>query len=878
MNFRYSINENLPELTEDEFFGHLDALSNPQTNQALIPQIYLDLISRKNFGFIFLNYMANKLSRQPNPAHVTNLQKVLFSTPTSIYILNYDYFDVAVECFENAKNSQQSFTQILSQHSNYPTYLQYLEELFSSENKNPHIVSLLIFAMNVLFPESEAEADHFLTMYFECVNYFISNNLLHRPDNEFEVARSIENLFQHIGFIIKHIPARTIEYYEFILKFLETITQITSMNAILADMYNAALNNICTCPDLSEIYPTLIELGTFMAEHFLNFSDTFNRRILSSLNLNFNKLAFEDEEQLVSLIHFLILATKVEVDQNMKANPEQFYTTLFELDFTEFIPLVQNCREFSPIIFSKLADKQEIGMGALLEAIFTERENESDDDKVYILCSLAQIRFNYLYVKAFKTIPGKILEDLNLIGQYIIECIGVQGLEDYSYLLMYSVICTVNDEDAYSQFPVDVTSQEDTLEIRTALSLYFRMLSNSIIYGHDTFKTDESVAFVLENKHLALGNDADRAYGVLTKYLPDNSGPFILDYLSGQMEKLQAVLQDYTDESENILVDIIRSINDVIKHMFKFLNFSQFMETYLQFLPMIQDKTSETAEYLSVFPSFLDVPANFPQYMELIFYLFDDSRMYCYINDVCRDFAVSIDENNQFLSTLKEEGKTYAMVFLEKSIQLLSQTFSLEVIPGTQIQVSSQYFSQIESLDYESVILVAIKIVQTQELPNDLIQAFCEAVLEKMGRNHDDLMEQFIGCEFFAGLLPKHPEFIPPEINELMIYLMQQGTIRRSYHRALFGIAMTFISRLATDEEAKQMFGSLATSLLTGQQQFDECEIDLENFSNEIFTSGYPNYQFLNGFEQVQFQPNEHLFPESEPSSDAEELEVPETA
>ena len=851
------IDPNLPELTPEEFLEMIVRLTDPSTDQSTIPELYQNLTSRVNFVYFVLQYISGNLVPQTSEPIILNFEKYINSIEYKRQLITFpDYFPLLVQCFENRPINQDLYAFAMEDN---PSYLEYYGNLCERVQQNPtqHGLCLLLFGTHFLLYQPTVE---YLPLIIECIQKLI--NEIESSTNEFEVARSIFLGLQAVHTIINKIPSENSEeLFAVIVSFAETLLTRQNMNDHIGLVYKKCyqiLHQVSVESGVfQEILPLNIQAITYTAMNYKDNGNSLIVYLLKLISLEFEKIDFTNEI-VDSIIHMIVICAPITNIEEMKVNPEQFYTSLFERDFCIYKFTDPCIQEYIGHFIFQLS---EIDLGMTIESLFETRQDEESPIflkyKIFLFYSLIQCRIN----EAENDIDFS--EDFQLISVKLNEMFSTpcpDGEDEEIFQLFIYLLHTLAPivTDDFSPIVENFLQYDkESIEGTTKISLFFRLVYNSLTLNQTFFQNVETLEIIMENKEFSLGNDFIKAYSALAKHLPNECAAYVNDYISSLLDELQSVIE-IAIESRNAPDNywtIISSLYDVIKNIPDHIDLAYFFGRYISFIPDLINGDLDIVSYFEIFPLFANSSHFFYAYIEAIFQIFKILKITSYLDDICRPFAVGLSQN---MDLMKEEiggelgNKTYAALYLENAIERLSHLNPVhdDSGGGDQVifQIGSIDYNEVFSVDYESILLIAIQIIQKVEVPQEYLQALCQVIVGKLNHSSNQIQDQIISCELFASLLPIHPELVPQEIIDLMYELSSNGYIQISYHRALFGTAFLYLSTI--NEEKKEEYQQIGIAILHNDIPLNQLYIsECRDFNYQ----SYPDFKDIPMFQAQLF-------------------------
>ena len=836
-------------------------LLDPEFPQENIPQIKMDLVQRPNFCNIVLTFVlyennfSHDIEKYRKQIEVSLLKLLfqVFTMPTNDFV-NFPCLDLAKQYFEKKTEflyEMAIFIAYLDPQS-FPEYLSYFYELISSNfelNSSKFLfllTSICQYDFHFFYYKTASFLQEILnsqlfysTNYnslfsqavftsFNCY-YSLSNsdfqNTLEKDQKPIEIAMKILTFIDQ-SVCPQIIPDNAFNAFNEIVKYITTVLRILLPYNDIEEEKKNLFQQL-----FPEIYPLFIDFCLNILKKDPYQSSETCSLIIKELH---DRIEFVDSSFFQSLIEICLLGLNTIDIEGSIDNPPQFYGLLFDKNYKNCE--INDCRMQSTLLLHTLFKNEK---DSFIQIIFQNDEVDSTT-KIYIFSSFIQrlIDNNEIIEENFKGNLQKIAEYLSQLDE------SGDDFKNVIFQLMQLYFASILPYFGVgSEFPYDITSIDpdnlSTIE-QSALSLYFRLISNSIKMGFDDFKTSEILNFLKVNSSLCLDDCANTGFSLLVRFLPEEAAQTInediLTILTTIKEKLSMDLSEEDSTSfQDYLNQYIPILSSYIESAPNCIDTGSILPLFYEILNSLYDTSFDYDE-------FLIAPIGFVKSKETIvpfvlFYLLPiiETTDFDYVLDsLLRPLSVSLDTNYQAFDMDIGDG----LLLSHKFLQVIIQRFS-------EGQEGNFPF---ETNDLESLVLVLIQIIEkTSELPQDLLNPLIELISQRIliyeHPNNVDLISFFL---LMSSICTRYFYIPSDDIINKWISCCDIGCFFTNYMRCLTGIG--FLTLSTKTDYRKQELNERGNALILNQNP--KIDINSEEFSSfSIFISNSePDFRLLLGF------------------------------
>jgi hypothetical protein len=383
------------------------------------------------------------------------------------------------------------------------------------------------------------------------------------------------------------------------------------------------------------------------------------------------------------------------------------------------------------------------------------------------------------------------------------------------------------------EFPVNPEEVDSgsTIE-KCIITLFVRMMGNAARAGIESIVNQEYTEFVLTKKEFTLGRDSTYAISEFAKFnldlIHENGNEVFDQCLNNIFSKLESIEGDFEYHKNEIYSEISR----VASSFSSLLDLAPFFEKICGLATKINEKEASAPEFAVIIGYFAEKKENIPVILQFIYYIFGLCNFSSCIDDCCRKVVMAVDKDPEILKATNDDGKTVGVEFIENAINRISTQFSAPEMNGEDnIPLSYAELFNVESLDLESIILLIIKIVFTQEVPGELLEQLLQVMMERVSNDNDEFTN-LIACELISSFILMGIDIVPEEVQAFVAQTSQSGILVNDYSRALIGSALVLIP-------AYNELGQAVLSCKTEQNY----AIFIEQYNSD-----YPDFKLIPNF------------------------------
>jgi hypothetical protein len=348
------------------------------------------------------------------------------------------------------------------------------------------------------------------------------------------------------------------------------------------------------------------------------------------------------------------------------------------------------------------------------------------------------------------------------------------------------------------EFPMEIPDPKDEkCESRVILTIFSRFVRNSLVFGYQTIASDENIAIILSNIYNFLDNEGIMTFCSLLEYFPEKVTEYSNDFASDMLDIIKDRCENGSYSDQDLVHTTAYSVEIVMNLVPTSLDLPALFEKYLEIASICYNSGLNSFQWLEFPSSILYSEEALPcvvEYVKMLMKFANIRHMNMFVNDLARPLAFFLDDGYESMMEDTEFGEhsgRVGIIFIE---------VMLEVLP------------RLIEVDLESIVLIIVRIIQTQDdLPEELIGALIQTLNQIMSDRNISGSHKMSICLIYSALRISYNLEIPQEL--LLFIFKYIFVFGIDYYRAMIGTML-----LTFDEVAE--IKSAAIAILTNTLEF----------------------------------------------------------